>query len=163
MKDEKHTKIDDKNLSMLIGSALKLEESRRDELSEFPPGHPLRVAMENAKKRFEEQQEKEKEQAEFRKRKKARKAKKVESKKEREEKENRHKAALKNIKNMNDILEEMVGMLEHSEKEVKKIASNIEDIPEIDLKLVRLKRVLNATKRGILETRVDPRQIKMEN
>lgn len=159
MKKIKHSNIDDENLSMLIGSALQIDEvKKKDDFSDLPPGHPLKVALEEAKKRQEQQEAEIEKVEEIKKIKKAKKAK-IETKKQQEEFENKYNEKIKIVKTLNKKLEEMAFFMEKNEKEIVNLVSELEE-PEIDMRITRLKRLLSATKRGILETRMNPRNIK---
>lgn len=160
-------KMIDEKLAMVIDAAKKIDEltETKDEFGGLPVGHPFRVAMEKAKEKYEENLKKKKETEEKVKIKKAKKVK-ILNKRNEEEKEIKNKKNIRSLNILNRKLEEMVKITDDFEKEIKKISNLIDEEEykkEVDLKLARLKRIFDASKRAILESRIDTRQMKMES
>lgn len=159
-------KMTDEKLSIAISAAKQIDEATetKDEFGGLPVGHPFRIAMEKAKQKYEENLKKQEELEKIVKVKKAKKAKLLD-KKNKEDKEIQNKKNIRNINILNRKMEEMVKITDDFEKDIKRIANSIDEEyqKEVEMKLLRLKRLFDATKRGILESRIDTRQMKMES
>lgn len=143
--------------------AAKAQREILGDLSDLPPGHPVRMAMEEARLRYEaeqellEQQTEEEKEAEIAK---VKRAKRLDKKKaeraardREEEKIERRRAAAKNV---NASMTEAMDSLKRLDDNIVASSEDFAGDRYTQMKLERLHRVLIATMRGISESKVNP-------
>lgn len=151
-------KIDSEKLSKAINYAAKLkfddeiERKKRvekgDITADLPPGHPLLIAIENAKIRIEQNEEAEKEKKQYIEKTKKKKAYKLQRRNQ-EQKEADEKNKKKDIKEYNERLEKLACNI----ADFGKFIDNFNDkFPKLNV--FRLKRMLVTTYQGLVRSQL---------
>lgn len=159
---KKHSKIDAKQMAAAVDMASELNQeaaldrkkrSENGDLSaDLPPGHPLLVAIENARIRLETKEESDKEKKEFAKKKKSKRAKRA---KQMEAEEN---LALE--KQREESIDEFNNRLKQTADHIADFGKFIDDmkktLPQINTS--RLKRMLVATHQGLMRSQLQQKK-----
>jgi hypothetical protein len=135
-------------------------KERKGDLDDLPTGHPLRIAMEEAKQKYELKQQLEKEQQEKMKTGKKIQPKKKESKEQKELNQKREanaKELVDSAKSINDMLDKSIYSMQELIKLSMSTQSLCKDLnPYLQLKLKRMERMLMAFTRGLNESKIRP-------
>jgi len=166
----KHANLKSGNLSRVISAAKELDdkekiekerakrEGKHSELDDLPPGHPMRLMVEEAKKRFEKRSEEEKEQKETTKRRKARKAKSAD-KQAKEREAQQREAFVKHKKAAAELNKGIDDLAMNIERFGKVLDNNCKDlIGASRTKAVRIKRILLAAHRGLTTSKISAKR-----
>jgi len=148
----------------LLSKIMKAEESlsamekKNDELADLPNGHPAKVALLQAREKYEQQQsqEKQKEQV-LKKAKKAKKAKRakrrnVEEDGKRQEEINEITSA---VKGFNQRLDDISSDIEQfATRDIREFEETLGELPRARASLDRIKRMFFAFGRGVMDSKI---------
>lgn len=159
---KKHSKIDAKQMAAAVDAASELnqeailERKKRSEngdlSADLPPGHPLLIAIENARIRLEEKDESDKEKKQFAEKKKAKRARRAKQVAEEEQ------ASLE--KQREETIEEFNGKLKQTANHIAEFGKFVDNmqktLPEINT--ARLRRMLVATHQGLMRSQLQQKK-----
>jgi uncharacterized protein YdaT len=165
MPDEEKTP----DIARLVGAAFdadqKLAEQQKSELDELPRTHPLRIAIEQAKERYETEQQvaaEGKRDAEVRQLRKAKKAK-EQAKKEKQQREADRQKRVASAEEKVDELNESIDAVALSVRRLAKLMDDampvMKDFPVMRVKATRLGRLLVAVHRGLEESKFSKQRL----
>lgn len=134
-----------------VDAEQKLKEQDRSEFDDLPSGHPLRLAMEEAKRRYEERlaEQQETEQTKARRAVRMKDRKKDAESKRKEESEKKHGKAVDCIGVINDRIDEFLVEIEKLANDVNENMEGVREFPQVRLHVRRLHRMLLAVHRGV--------------
>lgn len=151
--------IDSVRFAMEAEERLRDSEESRDELDRLPAGHPLRVAIEESRRRLEERLAMEAEEAaeeerqeEGRKRRKAKRGQRQADRRAAEEKKRRRRQAARSLNGeIADLRAKMVSLV----SSLPGYAEELEGVPGAAVRIERLKRLSQAFHRGVEGSKIN--------
>ena len=148
----------------LLGAAMeasaRIAEHERDDIDTLPPGHPVRVAIEEARKRHDARMEQEE-------RRQVKRARKVGSKKDQNrkaaERERQRQSRVDELagmaKDVNHDIDTVIGAVERMLGSVNDVREEFQDCPSASVRLAKLERLSVGFSRAVMDAKLRPHHI----